>query len=319
MLGTYREPELAAPAAVPQKPKPAPKFYSPLDGREIPTEADMKKPVTGIMIENSPEARPQSGLKDAELVYEAVAEAGITRFLALYQWNRPGLIGPVRSVRPYYVEWASAYDPAVYHVGGSKHALDMIRSGNYGVDMDQFFNPGTYWRSADRYAPHNVYTNFDKIDELKSAKGKTASTFTGLTHQDGKKADATNATSINIDISKGQFHVEFEYDPGSNTYKRSQGGQPHIDREGGQITPSVVIALKVQENTIMEDGWRENIITTGSGAAYVFQNGTVTECTWKRDGEKGPLQLVSGDGKPVAINRGQTWITALEQSRGVSW
>lgn len=302
------------------KPKPAPKFYSPLTGLETSEDAT-KRPVTAIMIENSTDARPQSGLKDAGIIYEAIAEGGITRFLALYQESRPGLIGPVRSVRPYYVEWASAYDPAVAHVGGSYRARQMIQSGNYGVDMDQFFNAGAYWRTADRAAPHNMYTNFDKLDALRTTKGKTSSTFTAFQRQDGKKSDAPTASSIDIGVSTGSYAVHYNYDSTTNTYPRSHNGIPHTDREGGQLAPAVVIAIKVSEYTALEgtDGNREQITTTGSGTAYVFQNGIVTEATWSRDGEKSPLILKDAGGKEIVLNRGQTWITALASGRNVQW
>lgn len=318
MLMQHKEPTIYPTTVVP-KPKPvAPTYYSPLTGSAT-TEELTKRPVTAVMIENSPEARPQSGLKDAGVVYEAIAEGGITRFVALYQESRPGLVGPVRSVRPYYVEWASAYDPAVAHVGGSQRALSMIRSGAYGVDMDQFFNGSYYWRANDRAAPHNVYTSFDKLDAMREAKGKTTSSFTGFQRQDSKKSATVNASSISIDVSTGQFHVEYAYQADTNTYRRSQGGQLHLDREGGQIAPSVVIAIKVAMSLGIEDGWREQITTTGSGQAYAFQNGSVTECTWSRESEKSPLRLLDSAGKDIALARGQTWITALDTSRGVSW
>lgn len=304
--------------AVPVKKKEAPKFYSPLTGVAT-EEALTKRHVTAIMIENSPDARPQSGLKDAGVIFEAVAEGGITRFIALYQEGRPGLVGPVRSVRPYYVEWAAGFDPAVAHIGGSARALQMIRSGSYGVDMDQFFNAGSYWRATDRYAPHNVYTNFDRMDALAAAKGKTASTFTFAQRVDEKAAKTPNASRINIGVSSGSFNVDYEYDAASNSYVRKQGGELHTDREAGQLQPKVVIALRVQMSHAFEDGNREQIATTGSGQGYVFQNGTVAEVTWSKADAKSPLVLTGADGKPVSLVRGQTWITALAASRNVSW
>lgn len=313
-------PEVPAATVTPKpQPKEPPKYYSPLTGVQVPDEALTKRPVTAIMIENSPDARPQSGLKDAGIVFEAVAEGGITRFNALYQEARPGLIGPVRSVRPYYVEWAAAYDPAVAHIGGSHRALQMVRGGGYGVDLDQFFNAGTYWRASDRYAPHNVYTSFDKLDALNAAKGKTSSTFTAWERQDGKKSEAPNATSIDIDVSSGSYAVHYDYDAASNTYIRKQGGVPHTDREAGQIQPSVAIAIKVPMSLGFEDGNREQITTTGSGEGYVFQNGTVTAVTWAKTDAKAPITFTGADGKPLVLNRGQTWITALANTRGVSW
>lgn len=313
-------PEVPAATTVPKpKPKEPPKYYSPLTGVQVPDEALTKRPVTAIMIENSPDARPQSGLKDAGIVFEAVAEGGITRFNALYQESRPALIGPVRSVRPYYVEWAAAYDPAVVHIGGSHRALQMVRGGGYGTDLDQFFNPGAYWRASDRYAPHNVYTSFDRLDALMAEKGKTASNFTPWPRQDGQKSEAPNATSIDIAVSTGAFAVHYDYDATSNTYVRKQGGEPHTDREAGPIQPAVAIAIKVPMSLGFEDGYREQITTTGSGEGFVFQNGTVTAITWSRDSDKAPLVLKAADGKPIALNRGQTWVTALASDRSVSW
>jgi hypothetical protein len=135
-------------------PKPT-TVASPLSGVQVSPDL-AKRPVTGIMIENSPDARPQSGLQDAGVVYEAIAEGGITRFLALFQDSRPQYIGPVRSLRPYYIDFGWPYQAAIAHVGGSPDALTQIRSGSY-RDLDQFFNSGTYSRINSRVAPHNVY------------------------------------------------------------------------------------------------------------------------------------------------------------------
>ena len=317
----WRQPEPQAPIvyATPTKKPEAPVFYSPLTGIGLSEEAPTKRPVTAIIIENSPDARPQSGLKDAGVVYEAIAEGGITRFVALYQESRPGLVGPVRSVRPYFVEWASAYDPAVAHIGGSKRALEMIRSGTYGVDLDQFFNAPTYWRAGDRVAPHNVYTNFDRLDQLSAAKGKITSTFTPLARKDEAKSETPHATHINLPISSRSYNVDYDYDAASNSYLRSMGGEAHNDREAGRLQPKVVVALQVSMTRAMEDGFREQIATTGSGKAFVFQDGTVTEAVWQRADVKSQLTLVDTGGKPLSLNRGQTWITALPNGKVPSW
>lgn len=300
-------------------PKPAPvKYYSPLNGIQVTDEAATKRVVTAIMIENSPDARPQSGLSEADVVFEAVAEGGITRFIALYQNSRPSLIGPVRSLRAYYADWAAAFDPSVAHVGGSGDVLTMIRSGNYGVDIDQFFNAATYWRAGDRAAPHNVYTNFEKLDALNASKNHTTSNFTFAPRVDEKAVQQPNATKINIDVSSGIFAVSYDYNQAKNVYMRKQGGAPHIDREKGQIAPKVVVALKTSMD-IRDDGLHMNITTSGSGQAFVFQNGTVVEGTWSKDGPKGRLILKDKEGKEIKLVRGQTWITTVANDRNVSW
>ena len=106
-----------------------PKYYSPLTGVLVASDAITKQAVTGIMVENSLEARPQSGLKEAGVIFEAICEGGITRFLVLNQSEKPALIGPVRSVRMYYISWASAFDASIAHVGGNMDALAEMRNG----------------------------------------------------------------------------------------------------------------------------------------------------------------------------------------------
>lgn len=301
-------------------PKPEPiKYYSPLTGAEVKDEAATTQAVTGIMIENSPDARPQSGIKNSGVVFEAIAEGGITRFLAIYQEQKPQLIGPVRSVRMYYVDWIAAFNASVAHIGGSAGALAEVRNGSY-RDIDQFFNASTYWRATDRYAPHNVYTSFERIDALNKQKGYTTSSFTGFTRKDSRGSEALTATSINVTISSALYNSSYVYNAATNTYDRSQGGAPHLDREEGQISPRVVVVLKVNETTVMEDGWRQSIQAIGSGPAYIFQDGTAKEVSWSKTSRTEQIKFTDAEGKDVPLARGQTWITAVpSHNGGVTW
>lgn len=301
-----------------KKPEPT-VYYSPLTGSKVDTEAVTKQAVTGIMIENSPDARPQSGLKQAGIVYEAIAEGGITRFLALYQEAKPQLIGPVRSVRMYYVDWVAPYNASVAHIGGSAAALAEVRNGSY-RDIDQFFNAPYYWRATDRYAPHNVYTSFEKLDALNSSKGYTSSSFAAWPRQDGKASEAPNAASVDINFSSALFNTHYDYDKASNTYLRSIGGEDSNDREDGRITPSVVIAMKVNMALVMEDGYRGSITTTGTGEAIIFQNGVATTATWNKANRATAIKFTDTNGNEIKLNRGQTWVAAVPNGSGsVSW
>lgn len=303
-----------------EEPKPAPKYYSPLTGSQVPAATDASMAVTGIMIENSPDARPQSGLKNSGVVFEAIAEGGITRFLALYQQEKPQLIGPVRSVRMYYVDWVAAFNASVAHIGGSAAALAEVRNGSY-RDIDQFFNSGYYWRATDRYAPHNVYTSFEKLDALNAAKGYTTSDFTGFTRKDSKASETPTATSIDITMSSSLYNSHYAYNTATNTYDRSQGGAPHLDREEGLISPRVVVVLKVIETTVFEDGYRESINAIGSGGAVIFQDGTAQEVTWSKPTKADQITFTDANGVDVPLARGQTWISAIPENHGgaVSW
>jgi hypothetical protein len=299
-------------------PVPAPKYYSPLTGVQVADEPATKKQVRAVMIENSPDARPQSGIKDCDVVFEAIAEGGITRFLCLFQEGHPALIGPVRSVRPYYIDWLAAFDATVSHVGGSKNALDEVRNGTY-KDIDQFFNSAYYWRATDRVAPHNVYTSSDKLDQLNQLKGYTSSTFTGFSRKDDEPMATPAATSIDIDISYALFNVHYDYDKPSNSYIRSEGGARHVDRELGQIQPKTVIVIKVPTQLGYEDGYREQMQTIGSGQATIFEDGNVIQGTWSKASKHEQILFVDSTGKPIGLNRGQTWISVIAPEKAMTW
>lgn len=301
-----------------EPPKPVP-IYSNLTGLQITDAAINDRSVTGIMIENSPDARPQSGIDQAGVVFEAVAEGGITRFLTLYQDTEPSYIGPVRSVRPYYLQWLLSFDAPIAHVGGSGDALAFIRSAGI-KDLDQGANPAYFERISSRYAPHNVYTSIQKMWELEAKKGYGKSVFTSLVRKDDTPSTAPNATSINFNISGAAYNSNFTYDPATNSYKRSQAGAPHMTIDGAgaqkQITPKTVVAL------IMPQG-RNGIYTTyetvGSGQAFVFEDGIVHHATWHKADNNGQFTFTDSGGAPLLLNRGQTWFTALGSPAAVTF
>lgn len=297
-----------------------PKYYSPLTGVLVESDAATKQAVTGIMVENHPDARPQSGLKEAGVIFEAICEGGITRFLVLNQSEKPALIGPVRSVRMYYISWASAFDASIAHVGGNIDALAEMRNGTH-RDLDEFSYANTYWRSDDRYAPHNMYTSSASLDTLNSQLGYTNSTFKGFSRIDGKPSDIPNATNVNITISDELFNSSYVYDATTNTYARFQAGEAHLDRELGQITPSVVIGMFVDEYTgPSAEGSEEYIDTINSGRAVIFQNGIATEATWQKTGPTSQIIFTDINGLDIPLIRGQTWIAAVPNGDGaVVW
>lgn len=299
-----------------EQPKPTTE-PSRLTGIEVAPELN-KRPVTGIMIENSPDARPQSGLKDAGVVYEAVAEGGITRFLALFEEAQPTYIGPVRSVRPYYLDFLMPFDASIAHVGGAPQALADIKS--FGIkDLDQFFNSAAYSRITQRYAPHNVYTSFANLDALNTSKGFVSSSFTGFPRKKEAASAQPTAKSINFAISSLLYNVHYDYDPTTNSYKRSEGGKPHIDEKSGvQLSPKVVIAL-VMPRGIASDGQHTNYADVGSGHMYVFQDGTLTEGTWQKTDRRAQFTFTDAAGKPLTLNPGQTWISLVDAASSVTY
>lgn len=311
------QPQQAQSTPEPEPVKAPEPILSPLTGRTLTDAALAKRPVTGIMIENSLEARPQSGLYQADMVYEAIAEGGVTRFMAVYQESMPNYIGPVRSARPYYLDYILGLDGSFGHVGGSPEALQDIKT--LGVkDLDQFANGSSYQRVSSKYAPHNVYTDFTKLDALNQKKGYTSSTFTPFARKIDVPQTPT-ATQINFTLSGQRYNPSFTYSAESNSYLRSQAGGAHTDEKTkSQINPKVVIAL-VTNKSYDPDGYHTEYTTSGNGKLYVFQDGIVSEGTWSKTDRKASLQLKDTYGLPMKLNAGQTWITLVASANDVRY
>lgn len=305
---------------------------SPLTGVLIEPELAERR-VTAVMIENSVDARPQSGLEEAGIVFEAIAEGGITRFMALYQEQQPKNIGPIRSARPYYVEWARGFDAAYVHSGGSPEALALIRSiavkdldhGKYGNELAQ--------RVSYRFAPHNVYTSMSTIDKVAKSAGFSQSDFTPFarmeesddeetleseasdTTTESTAADKNKATKISFDISSANYNTSYTYNPKTKIYARTMAQRPHTDKDSNeQISPRVVIALETTYG-IHSNGIHSVYKTVGSGKITVFQNGEVQTGTWKKSSKTASLQFLDKKGDPMELAPGQTWITAIPAGR----
>lgn len=312
-------------------PKPAPKdtrVPNTLSGRLVDPTVN-QRPVTGVMIENSLEARPQSGLDQAGVVFEAIAEGGITRFLALFQDTQPDYLGPVRSARPYYVQWCMGFDCAYAHAGGSPEALQNISA--WGT-KDLNHAAGYFWRIPSRYAPHNLYSSIGKLNEYESSRGYGAPTFTGFARKKEQpyKAPAAGkpatdprraATAINLAISSQSFNARFDYDAATNQYNRSQGGAAHMVVDGAgnqaQIKTKVVIALVTSYGIAYDKHSQYGVV--GSGQAFIFQDGTAIEATWSKADIAAPLRFTDAAGTDIQLNAGQTWITALGSAGQVTY
>ena len=323
------------PVTVAPEPEPEPEpepttEASVVSGRQIPIGTN-NKPIYAVQIENSPEARPQSGLKEADIITEAVAEGGITRFNAIFHDNVPPNIGPVRSLRPYYIDWFLPYDAAIVHAGGSPAALADVKSLGL-KDIDSVSS--IMRRITSRYSPHNYYTTGQQVFDLMKQRSYTSTVATSLPRkpvekEENKTDEKTGETAtqapglpaasiVNLKISSALYNVTFTYNKATNTYSRSQGGAPHVDAESGQqLAPDVVI-VPILSKSIDPDRVHTKYGTIGTGKVYVFQDGTVAEGSWTKSARNAQWQIVDSAGKPILLNPGQTWFTIVENG-GVSY
>ena len=296
-------------------PSPTPELPSDILTGQPDTPDIASRPDTAVVIENYYDARPQSGLSQADVVYEALAEGGITRYMAVFHTQQPKLMGPVRSVRTYFVDWSLENDAPLAHVGGNQDALDEIAPLGM-KNMDQFTNGGYFYRTGDRAAPHNMYTTSDLLAKLEQARGyntpPTAQPLAKFKKDDPAKTPPH--PTIDINYSYNGFQVEYRYDAASNSYLRFLAGQPDIDRNTNQqIRVKNVVAEMMPTSYGLTRIGEQTVImqTVGQGQLVVFRDGDAVTGTWKKDSHSARTQLLDGSGNPIALNKGNTWFAVI--------
>ena len=294
-----------------------------LDGVPVLAEKSNSN-IYAIVIENIVESRPPSALDKASVVYETLAEGGITRFLTLYPvGDSISQIGPVRSARPYFISWAEEYKPLFVHAGGSPQAIDYLRSGKANVyDFNQFSHGGNFIRDDTRPAPHNLYTDSDKLFMgLRRTAPDATPTYTSWTFKDEAPIDArpTTVNDVVIDFSSFNYKVTYAYDRVQNRYQRLVAEKPHLTRENNQIYAKDVVVEFAKIGLVAGDKQRLDIQTVGSGKLLLFRDGTVTEGTWKKDSPTARTQFLDTGGNPLALNPGPIWIEVVPTDRKVTY
>lgn len=311
---TSRNIRFEAPAIKTTPPKET-RVEAPLTG-ELVDPAVAEKRVLAVVIENHPDARPQSGYNEADIVYETLAEGGITRTLALFQSKDGKEIGPVRSARDYFIEWLSGFNGIFAHVGGSSTALATIASAKI-PDLNQFANGSYYWRSNDRYAPHNVYTTSEKLYSAAKARGYevVGAPKAFLFKKDALEADRPATQAVTVDFSGPLFQVTYKYDPKTNTYGRSVAGVAAKDKNTGiQIAPKNVIVEYTSISPYVNAAGEQAVrIATTSGSGVLFQDGKSTPINWNKASRSTRTVYTDTTGKEIQLNRGQTWIETVPQ------
>jgi hypothetical protein len=296
----------------------------PLTGLPV-SASQAAQPMVGVMIENlDPDARPQSGLSSAGVVYEALAEGGITRFLAIFQYPLPASIGPVRSLRPYYLDWDLEYGIPIAHAGGSQPALANV-STTHVEDINALVYDGSYFfRTTDRYAPHNLYTNNVLLPQLVAKLGfaKAPSFTPRLRKKDQPPKGVVPHPTIDINFSYSDYAVEYRYDAPTNSYARWMAGVPHVDRNTGKqiMVKNVVVLYAPTSYSTQPDGKPEtDIADVGSGKALVFTDGNVTVGTWTKSSQVAQTKLTNAAGKTIPLNAGNTWFSTVPSTNTVTY
>ena len=299
---------------------------SKLDGLKVAKDKANRHPLA-IIIENHPDARPQIGLAQASIVYEAISEGGITRFMAVYGPEDAEKVGPVRSARTYFVDWASSFNAFYAHCGGNLDALDKIKADKI-LDLDQFaLGDAAYWREpqAGKASEHTLYTSTAKLYQAAQEKGwSPTGDFTALKFREPVQTATTTSTSttptaatpvapqkITVDFSSPTYRVDWQYDAASNSYLRSMAGSIHKDAaSGGQLSVKNIIVQEVERSeaitAINEQGYAMK--TVGEGKAKIFIENTMIEGTWKKPTRTDRTLFYDSTGKEIEFIPGHFWI-----------
>lgn len=290
-----------------------PPFRAPLTG--LGSETEIKERPYMVMVENAPQARPQSGLQEADVVFEILAEGEITRFVSVYQSRPAEVIGPVRSIRPYFVELGDMLDAVIVHAGWSQDAMNLLTSRKLN-HLDQVYGDSAfYWRSSERKAPHNLYTSTAKIAEGAVAR-KFRKEWNGnglLFAQTGTPAPAVGAGAqalhVQIPYIRG-YVVSYDYDAAKNRYLRSMDGKPHADKETGEQLSARNLLVLEAKHAVLDNEGRRSVDVTGPGKGVLLQEGHALDVTWQQ--KNGMLRVYSA-GAEVPLLPGNTWVQVVPE------
>jgi hypothetical protein len=293
-------------------------YTFPLTGKVSETQTNGR--AVAVMINNHPKARPQSGIDKADIVYEILAEGDITRFLAVFESEKPVNIGPVRSARDYYIELAKGLGALYIAHGYSPEAKELLDKG-YVDNLNGMVYDGTLFkRSSTRVAPHNSYITFENI--LKGVKLRNYSmannppAFKFMTEEESKKITGNDATTVKITYSSGHISDStLEYDSTLGRYKRyfSNGLLTQdLDTKAPVLIDNIFIIETSHEVTDYKG--RRDIDLKSGGRAYLIQKGKVNEVEWAyKDGRLVPVK----NGEEVPLVQGHTWVNVVPTNPGL--
>lgn len=282
-------------------------YEAPLTGLRH-AEPITRRPMA-VMINNAPAARPQSGLQGADMVYEVLAEGGVTRLIAIYHSGGDGLrIGPVRSIRPYMIDLGESYHGVLVHAGASNDAFAILRNENK-EDLDEITNAGAYfWRDKSRKAPHNLYSNLDKLMEgaakrKYATEDKTVPAYTFW--EEDKSVEGEDVTNITIKFQLNNYLVSYEYDAASKLYKRSVNGESHSDLDSGEQLTATNLVVLGADHKVLDDVGRLSVDLELGGEALVLQKGKLIRGQWIR--KEGDVIRIIKDNMEIPFYPGNTF------------
>lgn len=292
---------------------------SPISGIYASEVKVNRRPVA-VMFDNHPNARWQSGLSQAEVVYEFLVEAPYTRYMGIYLIQEPNSIGPIRSSRPYFVSTLLEYDPIYVRVGGSAQAKkDILQLKIADIDGLSSSN-AVLWKNknVNKKAPHNTYTSMEAIRKTQIDRGyKLVGEYEGFKfHEEDEDLNGLNANKIVINYYKDNI-TSYTYNPEDKLYYRKKDGKDHIDELDKSPIVAKNIIIQDAKTKIIDKEGRLNIDLIGEGRGKYISNGKVIDVKWSKKSRNSKTYFFDEKGKEIILNPGVTWIQVVRPDENI--
>lgn len=302
---------------------PEGKMYSYLTGEVVDTAVGTQRPFA-IMINNIQEAIPQSGVSQADIVYECLVESGITRLLCEFQdIENLNKVGSIRSARHYYMDLAQD-DEAIYtHFGQSIFAEERINAGFPTISGLSGYGGSVFYRTDDREAPHNVYSSKDGLLAGLDATGISRDYPEGyksrLNFYHTDTVPETGDTAEKVTMPFTVNNPWFEYNAQDGLYYRFQYGEPHIDVENNEQLAFKNLIIQYAERSVISEQDHQDFVLVGSGTGLMMTDGKAVKITWERKTESDRTTYYYEDGTPVYLNAGKSYISVVPSELTVTY
>lgn len=286
-------------------------YYAPYTGEKIDANTFNNIPFMAI-IENSKDARPQSGLSKADIVYETMAEGGIPRFIALFQKNDPNKIGPIRSARAYFLNISKEYSLPFAHCGYSDEARAMIENEKL-MSLNEFFYGKYYLRDNQRKAPHNLYTSAASLRNIIQEKGNNKPNNIKFAFDKNFWTSENLNVANNIDLKLNRYY-ETDYSFRNGKYYKAMDGENSIDKENNIPITAINIIIQITDIKLQKDNQHLDIALVGEGTGYAFSNGKYTKIIWSKKDMTSQTILKDENGLDLKLSPGNTWWHIIDKS-----
>ncbi len=272
----------------------------------LTTFDDPRRPALAVKIDNVTTARPQSGINDADIVFVEEVEGGLTRLAAVFHSTGAEVVGPVRSMRTGDFDLLAQFNSPLFANSGGNRGSRAALADSTLIDVGASSSPEGYYRDSGRRAPHNLFTNAFNLWAIGAelATATPSPMFTFRTAGEAINASAQPVGGITINYPRSRV----EYAWNGNGWDRTQDGSATVDTSGTRTAPTTVIVQFVGYGVSAADARSPEAISVGSGTAWILTDGQMIEAFWRRAGVPDQTEYIDGEGRPIAILPGRTWI-----------